>query len=90
MPIIAAITAQKIHATLKRPTLKFMLMIPVSTVAGRRMTVARVSTLHDVVRALTDSGDEEVERAEGRLLRVTGGLQCLSHAAFDGGEPFAR
>ena len=90
MPSIAAITTQNIHAWSKRPTLKFMPMIPASTVAGRRIDRGQREHLHDVVRPLADSGDEEVERAEGRLLRFAGGVQCLGQATLEGGEPLRR
>jgi hypothetical protein len=36
---------------------------------------------------LSDPGDEEIKGAEGRLLRLAGGVQRLGHAALEVGEP---
>ena len=36
------------------------------------------------------SGDEEIEGAEGRLLRLAGGVQRLDHAALEIGETLCR
>jgi len=66
MRSIVPTTTQKSQACSKRPTLKFMPMMPPSTVAGRRMTVTSVSTFMMLfvrcpMRATRRSNDPNVD-----------------------------